>query len=221
MEEELEHIAGIRGVAKASRIASAPSSMSPSQLLPDPELLEPSNRKKYLDHLIQVQYPALRDLAAKMLEGGCFLLDPTDLAFAIVERLTVEVDDYNDKQPYWDWVRGIAAASMHEQLQSLEEDDAASQTEEALTSRMVVGDRDLRRAFNNLSLERRRALYTVAVLGCTIEEAASRLGVEAEEVRKLGREGLKEIYGELKDEMQRIRDERTLGHQERGNTHGQ
>lgn len=207
------------GVAKATRASSESSQAIPSQLPPDPNLFEPANRKKFLDHLVQIQFPALRDLAAKLLESGCFLLDPADLTMGIVERLVVEADEYNDKQPYWDWVRSHAAAAMHQAVMG--GDEEAEDDLESLARGMVVGDRKLRRAFNQLPLERRRALYAVAVLGESIEEAANRLSLEPAELTRLAREALKQVYGELKGEMERIRDERTLGHVERGETDGQ
>lgn len=236
MEEELEPesdswnrdpwqqaATGKRGaVAKASKLSADRSQVLPSQLPPAPELFEPSQRKKFLEHLVQVQFPAIRDLAAKLLESGCFLFDASDLTMAIIERLVVEADEYNDRQPYWDWVRAQGAAVLHECVMGLEDgEEEAAPSAEALTPKMVVGDRKLRGAFNRLPLERRRALYAVAVLGQTAEDAASRLSLEAADVLRLAREGLKQVYGELKDEIQKIRDERALCHEERGTTDGQ
>lgn len=167
----------VSGESRALR--TAPPATPPARPAPSEELFNPENRQRLLRHFVEVQFPAIRDLVARLLEQGHFLLDPAEVSFRVIEKAVVEADEFDPRNAYGDWIRAVACQTLHESV--MEEGEGGSPNER------------LRRAFNRLPLEERRALFLVAVMGHPVEEASRLTGEDPEVLQGNAREGLKRI----------------------------
>ena len=177
----------VSGEGRALRTAS--QAKPTAQPAPPDELFLPENRQRLLRHLVEIQFPKIRDLVAKLLEQGYFLLDPAEVSFRVIEKAVVEADEHDPRHSYADWLRAVACQALHESV--TDEGEPGSDNER------------LRRAFNRLALEERRALYLVAVMGHPVEEAARIAGEETEALQERAREGLKGLLRNVQPDGKR------------------
>lgn len=183
---------------------------------PSPELFEPSNHKRLLKHLIEFQYPKIRDMVGRLLEAHYFLVTPSDLAMKTVSKVILEARQFCPKRPYWGWIGTLAEEALCEMVLGNEEDAAACEPltdAEGYPSRAKIretAERVLHPAFNRIPLEERRALYLLAVLRLTIREAEAKAQIEAETLVARARRGLEilrddlEARGQLETAMGRV-----------------
>lgn len=186
------------GKAATKGAQSVPSLAVPNQI-PEPELFLPEQRQKLFQHLVHVQFPAIREMVAKVLEGGFFLLDPADVTLSVIRRVVVEADEYNQTTPYWDWVRSVTTVSIHEIVLPASSEEEPSSEENSETGE-TLRNQIMRRSFNRLPLEQRRALYHIAVMGQCLEDAARSTGEDPEDLRKHAREGLRKVLEGIESE---------------------
>lgn len=167
------------------------SSIPSSQIQDSPPetLFLPENRKRLLDHLLQVSLPQIRSLVGIALERGYFLLEPMDLTIASIRKMIVEADEYRLEQSFWGWAKEQIALAIHESVLGVSEEDERGDA----VREEVFRDCDLRGQFNCLPLEQRRALYLLFVKRLSISKAAYELKEEESTFRQQAKAGFEKL----------------------------